>query len=201
LILAAPWEMIARYPSQKGDMRAPRGLGSAARIITIATVVAALICLSAGIASAHDEAPPRTLVKTRYGGQPGSLYASFWAKRDGQYCTGISQDGPATFTPTGPRFRPGEVARVIMLKTERPSHLDLWYWRRIDREGHPIGEQTELRYRLRAVKIRHRTVWEARFVPPSIENVYLSLLGYWWDQEECHILQDAAYTYTISSST
>jgi hypothetical protein len=186
----------------RGSMRRPRGHGTtAAASATIAAVVIALLGLGGGVASAQDEAPPRTLVMTHASHQDGELYASYWATRDGQFCTVVSQDGFATFTRTGPKFRPGQAARVVMVKSERPAHLELWYWKQIDGDGHPVGEQTALRYRLLPIEIGGRATWEARFLPPSIAKAYVNLLGYWWDQEGCDILQDAAWTYTISRST
>jgi hypothetical protein len=64
-------------------------------------------------------------------------------------------------------------------RSEKPDQFDLDYWRRIDENGHPVGDPRDIDFRLEPRLARGKRVWDAKFKLPSAGRFYMRAFGKW----------------------
>lgn len=155
-----------------------RSTGVRAVLVAVALAVGML----APPAVAEDHEPPRTILETATASQRGRLGNECWIYPvEGGYVQQCIDRIPTW--PRIERARAGAPATIVLLKPTRPEQIHLEYWRRIDRNGFPVGRARPLSFGLRPGVRAGEPVWEVTFRLPDSDRVYLRLFGIWLDEQ------------------
>ncbi len=165
----------------------------------IPALTAMLLVGLAPPATAHDHKPPATrlVVGTRI--QKGRLGSYCWTHASGPYVVGSCADTTWSF-PRALRARPGREVAIEIDKATAPDELYLRSWRRLDRDGEPVGRGRRVGFELRPrfESADSQPTWEVLFsVPRRRGHYYLEAFGYWTDVEGTFERQDASYTFHV----
>jgi hypothetical protein len=171
--------------------------------LLIAATGAAAVFPSVALA---DHRPPTAVmnVEHRDHSRRGLLYSFTWARplKSG-LCEGTDGDGIRHWKHPL-RVRGGHLRTHIDFHIrQRPHKLELHAWRRLDKNGDPIGRGHDVSYRLLPRK-HHGAVrsWRARFrvTLHSGHHYYLDVDGHWRDST-CKVNEEAQWTFGLKAKS
>jgi hypothetical protein len=177
-----------------------------------AALATALLLIATGLAvtlpsvAMGDHQPPATVMRVEHRdhSRRGVLYGYTWARplKHG-ICRGTDGDGIRHWKHPL-RVRGGHLHPHIDFHIrQRPHKLDLHAWRRLDKDGQPVGHGHDVAYRLSPRK-RNGSVrsWRASFrvtLHPG-RHYYLDVDGHWRDSK-CKVNEEARWTFEIKAKT
>ena len=160
-------------------------------------LVAAVACVAAAQASAHDHLVPRTvLMKGKQELLTGRRIIEYsWTRPSGD---GLCVTAQALLTSgfrAADSVAPGSELRIRILKSQRPGSFTL---EQVDREGAPIRQ---MNVRLEPVVRSGQTVaWDAFFrVNRPGTDYRLQSEGHWRDRQGCDADQFAFWSFHIKT--
>jgi hypothetical protein len=107
-------------------------------------------------------------------------------------------DGVPLIPKKGLPLRPGRRIHVRFWKRQRPQHLSIHGYPRVDSEGGLTGQPRRLSYRLRRkVWAGGGHIWIATLRAPRFDHVYLDLFVRWRDEENCGGAQSMAMVWHL----
>lgn len=173
-----------------------------ALILLTAMVVALAVC--GGVAYPNDHQPPEKpfLYKGEQKLQKGRPQASCWIsppKPNGTYF-GECLDY-ATSYPDVDRVVAGSRLRIRVLKSQKPKTFRVAAWRRLDKNGIPVGRGRRLASSLTPVVRDGKTVaWDVFFrAKRPGRHYYVSASGVWDDAEIENEEQDASWNFHVKT--
>lgn len=170
--------------------------------ITRATTVLVVLAVlgSPTMVVAHDHQPPRTLLVVGSVTQPGLNYYSAWHSRSDEGCVGQVADGPELFPPAV-GVHPGFNSFAVRLrKADRPKDVRITAWRLESPLGGGLGPSDEVSFVLQPVRRGGKVVaFDALFDAAVIGHYYVRVLAAWRDSQGCGGLQEAGWTFHVSS--
>ncbi len=101
--------------------------------------------------------------------------------------------------PRAERAHAGGMASIIFKTANKPTSLDLSYWRDVDEDGAPKGNARGIDYSLRPVRADGEIVaYRARFrLPEQRGHMYIYVFGTWEDQDAGGGSQDSSWTFHL----
>jgi hypothetical protein len=148
---------------------------------------------------AHDHRPPRTLLTTGNTEQRG---------RQGSYCWVAAGPEPDTWEeacidmipgwPEAKRARAGRAATIRIFKRAAPRNVSVSYWRDVDRNDFPQGEQRFLNFNVESKRVDGRRVHDVHLrLPRRTGHAYLELFATWPDEEGSGRNQDSFFQFHL----
>ena len=173
--------------------RAARSGAFLAALLLAATAVAVAFVTGA---RADDHLPPSAAV--RIDGERDRInlqWATWWDRRAGR-CAELLAEGTTRYGRATTISTRRKLGRLVFRSGVRPRGLELYDWRRVDRQGAPHGGgriHVDLRRRRRHGDV---VAWVARFHVRGERHHYMWVSANWRDTEGCPV-QSAAWAFHL----
>jgi hypothetical protein len=155
------------------------------RRIVSGAVIAVLVSTCIGVASAQDHRAPRVTLRTGGHHERGIVWSQSWTHRDGRFCAGVIADGVPIYPHRAVPWDQSDKIHILFWKDQRPRHVAIRYYRRLDENRYGAGRSRRLDFKLHSARPKGRRIWIAVFRGPRVKRLFLDVNAQWRDEEGC----------------